>query len=253
MATLLSRHRAELDDLTAISAAEVNGAVQLYKDLPINEFAGNMRQATDSIARTLTPVASTLAVLYYDATRAKAKAPETYAAARIDYDYATQLEKSAGYAIAQAVKGSPLEAVTGLFAGAVQLAINNMDRFTISENVTFDPGATRWVRVPTAGGCAFCVSMAAIPELSSSDEYATWHNNCRCVSQPLFGREKPPELAIYADIREAYSDAQSEIEVKRQLVGYNKMKRRDAARAYPDLTLTTPNILKIVRQTTGLK
>lgn len=253
MATLQSKHRAELNDLTAISTAEVYGAVQLYKDLPINDFAGNMRQATDSIARTLTPVASTLAVTFYDATRAKAKPPEPYAAARIDYDYAAQLEKSVGYAIAQTVNGSTLEAVTGLFAGAVQLAINNMDRFTISDNVTFDPGATRWVRVPTAGGCAFCLSMAAIPDLSSSDEYATWHNNCRCVSQPLFGREKAPELAIYADIRAAYDDAYSEISVKREIVGYNSMKRSQASKAYPDLALTTPNILKIVRQTTGLK
>lgn len=253
MATLLTNHRKQLDDLTAIATAEVVGAITLYGDLPLQEFAGNMRQATTSITDTLAPISSTLAVDFYDATRAQANVDTAYSATKVDYDYGTQLEKSVGYAIAQTAKGSTKEAVTGLFAGAVQLALNNVDRFTISGNVTFDPGATRWVRVPTSGGCAFCLSMAAIPDLYLKSEYQKWHDNCRCVSRPLFGREKAPELPVYKEIRAAYSDAVSEINVQREIVGYNKLRSRQAAAKYPDLTLTTPNILKIVRQTTGLR
>ena len=253
MATLLTNHRKQLDDLTAIATAEVVGAVTLYQDLPLQEFAGSMRQATTSITNTLAPVSGVLAVEFYDATRAQANVDTPYAATKVDYDYSTQLEKSVGYAIAQTAKGSTKEAVTGLFAGAVQLALNNVDRFTISDNVTFDPGATRWVRVPTAGGCAFCLSMAAIPDLYLKSEYQTWHDNCRCVSRPLFGREKAPVLPIYKEIDAAYTAAYKDISAQRDAVNYYSLSDNQARRLYPHLALTTPNILKIVRQTTGLR
>ena len=135
-------------------------------------------------------------------------------------------------------------------AGAVQLEINNADRFTLIDNVDRDYAARSWVRVPTSGACAFCLSLGAISDLRVKPEYDKWHSNCRCTNRVLFGSEKAPELPEYKEVRAAYKDAVSEIKVNRELTGYLDLPQKQRPK---ELALTTKNILKIVRETTGLR
>lgn len=249
--TLLSEHRANLDNVSTLAIADVVGATELLKDRPVPELAYQLRLALPEIAATYASVAETLAVDYYDNSRALAEVGSTYEAQRIDYDARTPMENSIGYSIAQKTKGSTFEAFQSILAGSIQRAVNGADRGTISFNVATDPDGTYYERVPSGTACSFCLTMAAVAEFKTNDYYAKFHGFCRCTSRPVFTGQSPTELPIYSQVRSAYSLANKELRRQREAAGFYEMKTRAAAKKFPDLTMTTENHLRLVRQITG--
>lgn len=250
---LLEDHRKNVDNVTTLAIAEVVGAMDLLKDRPVPEMAYQLRLALPEVADTFATIAGEVAVDYYDRSRAEAGLGSVYEAQRVAYDARTPMDNAIGYAIAQTTKGSEWSAVTSILAGSIQRSVAGADRSTISWNIVTDPDGTKYERVPSSGACAFCYTMAAVAEVRSSDYFSKYHNFCRCTSRPVFTGQSGTELPIYKDIRAAYADAESEIKVKREIVNYNGYRRREAAKKFPDLTLTTENLVKIVRETTGLR
>jgi hypothetical protein len=68
---------------------------------------------------------------------------------------------------------------------------------------------------------------------------------------PVFTGQTGTELPEYKQAREAYTLASDELERRRQEVGWYSMKTREAAAKFPELTQTTKNRLRLVREITG--
>lgn len=245
-----SNHRKAVLDATKLAQADAMGAVALLKDQPLKDFAGQLRATLPSIANTYASVVGLLSTTFYDQSRAQAKADGSFAATAALMDLSI-IDAGIGYSVAQTANGATLERVQFTLAGAIGRAIAGVDRTTIFDNAQRDTQAT-YRRVATAKGCAFCLTMAAVAEVQYTADAASFHDHCSCINVPVFSGQSFSEPAIYGTVRQHYADAVSEIQVQRELVGYNSMRSKQAAKAYPHLTLTTSNILSIVRQTTGL-
>jgi hypothetical protein len=250
--TLLTEHRANLDNLITLAVADTVQVLTFLQDRPVPELAYQLRLALPAVAETYSDVAQTLAVDYYDASRAKApEAKSQYQAQRIDYDTNTPLQSTIGYSIARITEGSDYATVTAILSGSMQRVVNGAERSNISFNIVTDPDGTRYERVPSSNACSFCLTMAAVAEVQTDDYFSKYHDNCRCTSRPVFAGQSPTELPIYKTAREAYSLADKELKRQRAEVGYDNLRRRQAAAQFPELTLTTENYLRLIRQTTG--
>lgn len=249
--TLLDDHRKNLDNVSTLAIADVVGATELLKDRPLPELAYQLRLALPEIAATYASVAETLAIDYYDNSRAVAGVESVYEAQRVDYDARTPMDKSIGYSIAQKTKGSTFEAFQSILAGSIQRSVVGADRETISFNIATDPDGTEYERVPSGTACSFCLTMAAVAEVRSNDFFSKYHDFCRCTSRPVFTGQAATDLPIYSQVRSAYSLANKELQRQREAAGFYSMKTRDASRKFPDLTMTTENHLRLMRQITG--
>jgi hypothetical protein len=250
--SLLTEHRANLDNLTTLAIADTVTAVNLLQDRPVPELAFQLRETLPAIAQTYSDVAQTLAVDYYDASRVEARnLTSRYEAERIDYDTNTPVQNNIGYSIARITEGTDFATVTGILAGGMMTTVLGAERENIGFNVVTDPDGTKYARVPSGDACAFCLTMAAVAVESRSDYFDGYHNFCRCTIEPIFTGQTGTELPIYKQVREAYSLADQELERQRAEVGFNSMKRREAAAKYPDLILNTQNHLRLIRQITG--
>lgn len=245
-----SSHRKAVLEATKLAQADAMGAVRLLRDQPVREFAGQLRATLPTIAETYGSAVGVLSTTFYDQSRTQAKAKGTFQAKAAAIDLSV-VDAGIGYTVAKVADGSPLEVAQVALAGAIGRAVAGVDRTTIFDNASRDPQAT-YRRVALPGGCAFCLTMAAVAEVQYTEDAAAFHDHCSCVNVPVFAGQSFTEPPVYEEVRQHYSDAVSELQVERERVGYNSMRSKAAAKAYPHLTLTTPNILSIVRQTTGL-
>jgi hypothetical protein len=213
-----------------------------------------MRQAMPAISETYSGAAVILAQSYYDESRSLAPALATAYAAKVSaYNPVPDIDSAIGYSIARLTNGGDPSKVLGMLAGTMQRSVANADRQTISFNIAEDPDGTMYERIPQQNACAFCLTMAAVAELQTENFFTKYHDYCRCVTMPVFTGQSSTKLPIYSQVNEAYDLAGKQLQSERQAVGYNTMKSRVAAKKFPELTLTTENYLKKMRQTTGWK
>lgn len=249
---LANEHKRDVSYATTLAISEVNGLFDLLKDRPIPEYAYQMRLAMPAIAETYSGAAEVLALDYYDRSRALAPDPRSnYAAQVARYDFSTEISSAIGYSVARLTKDSPQSNVLSILAGSMQRVVANADRETISFNIAQDPDGTTYERIPQSDACAFCLTMAAVAEVQTENYFDSYHDFCRCVTMPVFEGQSRTELPIYGQVREAYDLAGQELQTQRREVGYNSFKRNEAARKFPELTLTTENYLSKMRQITG--
>jgi hypothetical protein len=265
--TLLTEHRRNLDNLTTIAIADTVGALRLLEDEPFNVFAYEAGQILSPVATAYSSVASALAVNYYDQSRARARQVNTrYEAAPIEVDVDPVIQSAIAYGTAQAKKGSSFSAVTSMIAGSMQRIVNAGDRETIQFNIVTDPDGTKYQRVASASACAFCRTMAAVAEVQDDQYYNKYHNYCKCTSLPIFTGQTPLREPWYDQAERQYETGRAEL-LERQREARRAFDRQLAAdglptggraattafrRSYPELSLTTKNILKEVRKQTGL-
>jgi hypothetical protein len=261
---LLDDHRRNMENLNLLVTQDTMAALDLVKDAPVPEMAFKLRENLPVIADEYAAVAEELAITYYDAARAEAGVASEYKAARTAVDVAETVQGGIGYAIANVTKGSPWEAVIGTLTGTMQRATRQAERATISYNIVTDPDGTLYERVPSALACAFCLTMAAVAEFRTEDYFQKYHDNCHCTSRPVFTGQDATELPIYGEVREAFGNSRAALQAKRSEVypaweaewkasggRMGKNLTRDFLKAYPELSLTTENILSGVRQSTG--
>jgi hypothetical protein len=249
---LANSHKQDIANLSTLAISEVNGVFDLLKGRPIPEYAYQMRLALPAIADTYSGAAEILALDYYDESRALAPALKSnYSAAVGRYSATAEVSSAIGYSVARLTKQAPESNVLGMLAGAMQRAVANADRETVSYNIVLDPDGTVYERIPQSDACAFCLTMAAVAEVQSESFMTKYHDYCRCVTMPIFTGQSRTELPIYGQTREAYNLAGQELQTQRREVGYNSLKKSQAIKRYPELALTTENHLRGMRQITG--
>jgi hypothetical protein len=85
-----------------------------------------------------------------------------------------------------------------LLSGAGRL-VRNPSRETIRDSALADPASRRWVRVPRATACPFCLMLASRGAVYTSEETASgrrggFHDHCRCSVSVVFDDADVPEF-----------------------------------------------------------
>jgi len=251
--SIIRNKRVLLNQVTTLAIAQTVEITNLLRDRPIPELAFQLRSTMPTLSNTYATATAVIGAKAYNETRALARPASNFEATPKTPNTATAMQAAIGFGIAQLTKGKPFETFQATLAGSVQRLVLDGDRETIELNIVLDPDGTRYERVPSPGACAFCMTMAAVAEVQRQDFFEGYHNFCQCTLNPIFTGQSGTELPEYKQAREAYSLADAEIERQRQEVGWYKMKNREAAREFPELTQTTKNRLRLVRQITGQK
>lgn len=237
----------------SVAALAINDTVQVMSTLegePVPRLGYVLREVMPDIAQQYGALAGDLSVTFYDDLRAESKAVTPYTATVAEIGIVEQVQNAVSYSLAQTTKGSEWAAVTAVLAGSMQKLVAQVDRSTLAFNVVTDPDGTLYQRVPSANACAFCRTMASVARPTDTD-YTHFHSFCRCTSVPIFKGQERVEVPGEAQTKAAYDLANKELLKRREAVGYYNMRSRQAAKAYPDLTLTTKNHLRLMRDITG--
>jgi hypothetical protein len=248
---LASNHQKSIDQAVALAAADTVDLITVIETQPVPVMAAELRANLPAITGVYSTVVGQLATTYYDEARTAANVEAAYAAYAAEYTVETEIQKAIGYAMALKTKGSTFEAVQSTLVGHVQRIINGVNRETIRQNINKDPNGLRYQRVPSAGACSFCMTLAAVAELTTEDYYTEYHSYCHCKTIPVFSGQTPYRPSYYDDFQNEYYKAVGELSQERQDAGYSDYKRREAASKFPELTITTPNILRKIRVNTG--
>lgn len=248
---LANSHQKSVDQAVALAAADTLDLMSIIGQQPVPVLARELRANLPAITTVYSTVVGQLAVNYYDEARNGANVVAAYAANAAEYAVETEVQKAIGYSMALTTNGSTVEAVESTLVGHVQRIVNNVNRETITQNINKDPSGIRYQRVPSAGACSFCMTVAAVAELTTEDYYTQYHSFCHCKTIPVFAGQTPYRPAYYDEFQNEYYKAVGELSSEREEVGYSNYKRNTASKMFPDLTITTPNILRKIRANTG--
>ena len=249
----LQQAKEHAQNVDAVAALAINDTVAVMATLegePVPRQGFVLREVMPDIAEQYAALAGDLSVNFYEELRTEAEAPTAYTPTVANIGLLEKVQGAVSYSLAQTTAGAEWAAVTAVLAGNVQKLVAQVDRSTLAFNVVTDPDGTLYQRVPGANACAFCRTMASVARPTDSD-YTHFHSFCRCTSLPIFQGQERVEVPGEKQTREAYDLANKELLRRREAVGYYNMRSRQAAKAYPDLTLTTKNHLRLMRDITG--
>jgi hypothetical protein len=252
MSIILQKRRL-IDQTSTLAIAQTVEITNLLIDRSIPEIAEQLRLSMPAVTDTYSTVTAQISSTAYNESRTLARPPSEYVATPRPPDTNVGIQAAIGFGIAQLTKGTDYSTFQSTLAGSVQKLVNLGDRNTVELNIAEDPDGTRYQRVPSPGACAFCMTMAAVAEVQRSEEFDGYHNFCRCTLNPVFTGQEGIRLPEYDKFEQAYNLAASELEKQREEVGWYSMKTREAAKKFPQLTQTTKNRLRLVRQITGDK
>jgi hypothetical protein len=251
--SVLSDKRRQLDEATTLAIAQTVEITDLLRDRPVPEIAFQLRNTMPAVSNTFGTVGAIISVDSYNKFRNQARLPSKYTAEPVIPDTDKAMQAAIGFGMAQLTKGVPFDTFQATLAGSVQRLVLDGDRGTTEFNIVTDPDGTEYERVPQPNACAFCLTMAAVAEVRRESYFEGYHNFCKCTVRPIFRGQQRTKLPVYKQVNDAYSLADKELLRQRKAVGYDNLKRREAAAKYPDLVLNTPNHLRLMRQITGWK
>jgi hypothetical protein len=251
--SILTDKRRYLDQTTTLAIAQTVEITNLLRDRPIPELAYQLRRTMPAVSDSFANVSSIISADAYNKSRTLANPPSEFKATPKKAETSLAMNAAIGFGIAQLTKAKPYETFQATLAGSVQRLVLDGDRETVEFNIVVDPDGTTYERVPSPGACGFCMTMAAVAEVRRDNLFDGYHNFCRCTINPIFTGGDLTELSEYKEVREAYSLADKELLRQRDEVGYDNLRRREAAAKYPDLVLNTQNHLRLMRQITSLR
>lgn len=251
--TTLTDKRRYLKDVTTLAIATTIEITNLLQNRTVPEIASQLRLTLPAVTRQFAQVAAVVSSTQYNQARTSAKLATSFAATPKTKDTDFAIQAAVGFSIGQLDRNADYSTFQSTLAGSVQRLALTGDRETVDFNVLADPDGVTYERVPSPTACAFCLTMAAVAEVQRSSNFDGYHNFCNCALSPIFAGQDRTELPIYKQVNDAYSLAGAELERQREEVGWYSMKTREAAKLYPNLTQTTKNKLKLVRQITGWK
>ena len=265
--SILTDKRRYLDQTTTLAIAQTVEITNLLRDRTIPELAYQLRRTMPAVSDSYAGVTAIIGADAYNRSRVQAKPPSEFKATPKKPDTSPAMNAAIGFGIAQLTRGATFETFQSTLAGSVQRIVLDGDRETVEFNIVVDPDGTRYERVPSPGACAFCVTMAAVAQVQRENLFDGYHNFCRCTIMPIFEGQTGTVLAEYAEAEKVYSESREELE--RQQRAARKLfdarleaegKPTGGSRATtafqkenPELSLTTKNILRLVRQKTGQK
>ena len=248
--------------------AEVVTITNLLGERPVPELAYQLRLVLPPVAENFTTVAAVVSADFYDKSRNRAPEVQTeYKAEPKIPDINVAMNAAIGFGMAQLTKEVPFNTFQSTLAGSMQRLVLDGDRETMQFNIVTDPDGTTYERVPSPGACAFCVTMAAVAEVQRDEYFEGYHNFCRCTLNPIFTGQDRTVLPEYEQAQKAYSLASAELEKQNaiarkafsdQLKAEGKPSSGRAVgtafrKTYPELSGTTKNRLRLIREITGQK
>jgi hypothetical protein len=246
--------RRYISETRTLAIAQTVEITRLLQDRLVPEIAQQLRATLPAVATSYGTVASVISANAYNESRSEYSPPTQYTATPKLYEESNDLvQASIGFSIAGLVKTADYNTFQTNLAGAMVKAVLEYDKTTVDLNLTADPSGTRYQRVASANACAFCRTMAAVAEVQRTELFDGYHSFCNCMISPIFEGQEPITRPYYKEAEDAYSLASTELERQREAVGWYSMKTRQAAKLYPELTQTTENRLRLVRQITGWK
>lgn len=246
--------RKYISETKTLAIAQTVEITELLKDRTIPEIAQQLRATLPTVTNSYGTVASVVSATAYNQLRAEVKPPTDYKAVPKKFEQSNDvIQDSIGFGVASLVKGSDYKTFQTNLAGAVTRVVLQYDKTTVDQNIFADPSGTRYQRVASFNACAFCKTMAAVAEVQRSEEFDGYHAFCNCSISPIFSGQEAETRPYYKEAQDSYSLATKELERQREEVGWYSMKTRQAAKLYPELTQTTENRLRLVRQITGWK
>lgn len=199
----VEQHRGAVDDIATLAVAEL---VAEWPSLPIEPDAlvDPLAELLRDLIGDFSEMSATLGADFYEDLREAAEVPGTYNAVLADPIPDAQIRASASWA-ANAIYVEEQKILRDA-AAFLDRMVADQDRLTIDANVGRDPAQPRYARYASATACAFCALNATRgPAFRSEDTAASkYHDHCRCIAVPSWGRDDFTEAPYVADWRQAY-------------------------------------------------
>lgn len=182
--------------LQLVTAAAVGTSVEL-----LNRVSGSPERVRAALLDGVPEVvgyyadgSAALAADFYEEERELAGVRSLFVPELVVADRAVKLRRAVAWASEPLFNDDNLTTAQRL-AEVVQLESARPYRDTITGNQRRDPDAVGWRRI-TAGGCKFCVMLAARGAVykASTARFAA-HTNCHCTAQPVFSTNDTGEEA----------------------------------------------------------
>lgn len=180
------------------------GTAWLYLD--VSQMARTLPDFTARIAALVhrfAPASATLAAMFYREQRRAAGITAPFTPRPADPPPLEQIGKTVSWATRDlwtigtdtqpASEQQMVAAAQTQLAGAIDKLVLDTGRNTIIDNVTADPKAKAWARVPEPGCCYFCAMLAIRGAVYGSEQSADFktHDHCRCQPEPVFNAYEP--------------------------------------------------------------
>jgi hypothetical protein len=248
---LADKYQKAIDEAVTLAVSDTVGLMKLVEGKSITEIENLIKGLLPEITETYGAVVGQLSTAYYEEARRLANLSTDYEPVVADSKLLVKTQDSAKFAVASLVGGSTTDEVASVLSGGVQRIINGVNRETISFNIVTDPDGTLYQRIARPDGCAFCLTIASVAKLVTEEYGKKYHDNCHCRTVPVFAGEKAIRPDYYDAFENEYYKASAELGQARREAGYFDYKRNEAAKRFPNLTMTTKNILPIIRKNTG--
>lgn len=248
---LANEHRRVLNNAANLAVRETETALRIATRRNDPSGYGLLRESIPVILATYGSVVDTLDEDYYTNLRDRANVSTSYTPSASPKDWERVASPISGFAIQRTIEQQALAATVSLITGTIAAELFNQHRENIGFNAGRDPSPVEYKRITRPGACDFCMYMATGFEGDGSNsDYKNFHAGCRCVDVPIFQGQDFREPAYYQEFRQDTATARSRIEEARRAARAANpgMRDRDFFRKYPDLALTTPNIVKEVRR-----
>jgi hypothetical protein len=247
---LAREHRRVIGDAASLAVRETQTAIATADALLSGAGYGLVRESLPEILATYGAVVGTIDVAYYSNLRERAGVTRPYVATASTVDWERVASPITGFAIQRTVERQPLSATLSLIGGAVSAELFNYSRENVVFNSRRDPSPVGYQRITRPNACDFCMYMATGFEGDGSgQEYKNYHQGCGCVDVPIFQGQRFEEPGYYTDFRNDTAEARNRIQEIREAAMAESpgMRDRDFFRKYPEAALTTPNIVRQVR------
>lgn len=263
--SVVADKRRQLDQVTTLAIAQTVQITNLLQDRPVPEVAFQLRRTMPTLTNTFATATAQIGARAYNESRTQANPPSEFVAEPTTPDTNDAMQAAIGFGIAQLTLGRSFDTFQSTLAGSVQRIVLTGDRDTVELNIALDPDGTRYQRVPSPGACAFCMTMAAVAEVQRDDAFEGYHNFCRCTLMPVFEGQPGIVLPEYKQAQEAYALASKELKSQQSAARelFDARLRAEGKptggsrattafeREFPELSGTTKNRLRLVREITG--
>ena len=184
-------HKA-VQDLATLTTAQVRALFAAFvKGDPKKDFSALLTHMP-ALVGLLGLTSAQLAAAFYDAQRLDAGVSGGFLA-----QPAAELPSSQ---IADAIRWASVPVLDGDIPSALDRMIGSVTRLvlqpgrdTIAEAVTADPAPARYIRVPDAGACGFCLMVCSNTDTVAVEDL-TYHDHCGCGTIPVIGDQSVPKV-----------------------------------------------------------
>lgn len=215
MVTLLQidQRRRQIDSITTLAISEL---VAVWPTLALDDAAELQAQMVTLLPLIGNEYADALGASsadWYEDLRWDAVGASRPFTARIaDVPEDGQYRALIGWALQPLINEDNPTATLSRLSGGAQRLIRQTERQTIIENANTDPLTVKHARTASPGACAFCAMLASRGGVYN-DESVRFraHDNCRCMSVPVFPEETLERPTFYADWDAAYEQARNKV------------------------------------------